>query len=155
MKWPTTPGLGPHLTCLLTTEQTWNRTTGPRTAQKHLLHLAILEAPTDPLVQMGRVGELTQTHPEDLVDLVGQDDLGGKIYPIRSPMTWKLFSWMPLGVMVWHPLEVGLLYHPREVGLLQRQVEACNQCCQEPPRRLAISSQIRATSRGSSSINRR
>ena len=83
-RWPTTLGLGPHLTCLLITEQTWNRIMDRQTAQKHLLHLAILEAPTDPLVQRARVGELTQTHPEDLVDLVGQDDLGGKIYPIRS-----------------------------------------------------------------------
>ena len=84
MKWPTTPGLGPHLTCLLTTEQTWNRTTGPRTAQKHLLHLAILEAPTDPLVQRARVGELTQTHPEDPEDPEVLGRLGIKVYPTHS-----------------------------------------------------------------------
>ena len=60
-----------------------------QTAQKHLLHLAILEAPTDPLVQRARV-ELTQTDPEDQEQggLEGlQDDLGIKVYPTHSLWT--------------------------------------------------------------------
>ena len=60
-----------------------------QTAQKHLLHLAILEAPTDPLVQRARV-ELTQTDPEDQEDLEGlQDDLGIKVCPTHSLWTWN------------------------------------------------------------------
>ena len=59
-----------------------------QTAQKHLLHLAILEAPTDPLVQRARV-ELTQTDPEQ-GGLVGlPDDLGIKSYPTHSLWTWN------------------------------------------------------------------
>ena len=86
-RWPTTPGLGPHPTCLLITEQTWNPIMDRQTAQKHLLHLAILEAPTDPLVQ--RAPELTQG-PEDQEDLEGlQDDLGIKVYPTHSLWTWN------------------------------------------------------------------
>ena len=86
-RWPTTPGLGPHPTCLLITEQTWNPIMDRQTAQKHLLHLAILEAPTDPLVQ--RAPELTQG-PEDQEGLEGlQDDLGINICPTHSPWTWN------------------------------------------------------------------
>ena len=83
MKWPTTPGLGPHLTCLLITEQTWNRITGPQTAQKHHLHLVTQGVPIDPLVQMV-VGELTQTHPEDQEDPEVLGRLGIKVYPTHS-----------------------------------------------------------------------
>ena len=57
-----------------------------QTAQKHLLHLAILEAPTDPLVQ--RAPELTQG-PEDR-DLEGlRDHLGINIFPNPSLWTWN------------------------------------------------------------------
>ena len=59
-----------------------------QTAQKHLLHLATLEAPIDPLVQ--RAPELTQTDPEDQEDLEGlQDDRGIKVYPTHSLWTWN------------------------------------------------------------------
>ena len=60
-----------------------------QTAQKHLLHLAILEAPTALLVQRAQV-ELTQTDPEDQEDLEGlQGDLGIKVYPTHFLWTWN------------------------------------------------------------------
>lgn len=57
-----------------------------QTAQKHLLHLATLEAPIDPLVQ--RAPELTQG-PEDQ-DLEGlRDHRGINIFPNPSLRTWN------------------------------------------------------------------